>query len=293
FGRQHHLLELGLDLDRIAAYDAVANTVTVAPSLLWRVDHYSDGRAIISCGELEGMDARFGTAELALASPADEPLGARTVVFDVSTVFQVDGVPRTGAKGLEALAAMPAGTWVVATGSIDPLRERVAASYVEAGSGTTYGGQDLVEGVIVARSGAAGSDAALTVLGKSRTAAGAWQYATSFTVDVEFATTRVVREGDAGLFDADSLNVGQSIRAFGTLAGATLDAKGAGALVRELPTVLFGHVKGGITDSKLTVDLARVGGEDPGAFTWSDGGPTPPDPSDFTLDVGSFDVTLS
>jgi hypothetical protein len=103
----------------------------------------------------------------------------------------------------------------------------------------------------------------------------------------------VVREGDAGLFDADSLNVGQSIRAFGTLTGATLDAKGAGALVRELPTVLFGHVKGGITDSKLTVDLARVGGEDPGAFTWSDGGPTPPDPSDFTLDVSSFDVTLS
>jgi len=292
FARQHHLLELGLDLDRIATVDAVANTVTVAPSLLWRVDRY-DGRTIVTCGELEGMDARFGTAALALASPSDEPLGPRTVVFDVATVFQIDGVPRTGADGLAALAAMPAGTWVEATGAIDPLRERVAASYVEAGSGTRYGGQDLVEGVIVARSGAAESDAVLTVLGRSRTAAGAWQYATSFTVDVEFATTRVVRSGDAGLFDADALNVGQTIRAFGTLTGTTLDAKGASALVRELPAVLFGHVKGGITDSTLTVELARVGGLDPGAITWADGGPTPPDPSQYTLDVASFEVTLS
>jgi len=292
FARQHHLLELGLDLDRIATIDAVANTVTVAPSLLWRVDRY-DGRAIVTCGALEGMDDRFGTAALALESPSGEPLGARTVVFDVTTIFQVDGVPRTGAAGLAALAAMPAGTWVEATRAIDPLRERVAASYVEAGSGTWQGGQDLVEGVIVARSGAAGSDAALTVLGRSRTAAGAWQYATSFTVDVEFATTRVVRSGDAGLFDADSLNVGQAIRAFGTLTGATLDAKGASALVRELPTALFGHVKGGITDSTLTVDLARVGGEDPSAFTWADGGTTPPDPTNYTLDVGSFEDTLS
>lgn len=292
FARQHHLLELGLDLDRIAAIDTAANTVAVAPSLLFRVDRYLE-RAIVTCGALESLDARFGTAALALQSPAGDALGTRTVVFEVTTVFQVDGVPRTGAAGLAALAALPAGTWIEASGTLDSLRERVAASYVEAGSGTWNGGQDLVDGVIVGRSGAAGSDATLTVLGRSRTAAGATQYATSFTVDVEFATSRVVREGDAGLFDADSLNVGQAIVAYGTLTGATLDAKGASALVRELPTTLFGHAKGTITDATLAVDLARVGDLDPGAITWSDGGTTPPDPTSYTLDVGDFDASLS
>jgi hypothetical protein len=292
FARQHHSVELDFDLAPSLTIDAAANAVVVAPALVVRVDRV-DARTLCTCGALEGMDASTGTAALDLESEAGEPIGARTVVFDPTTVFHVDGVPWTGAAGLAALAAKPAGTWVECYGAVDPLRERVAAAYVEAGSCTRRGGQDLVDGVIVARSGAAGGDATLTVVGASVAAGGAQQFAGTFTVTAAFATTRVVRAGDAGLFDSDALNVGQAIRAYGTLGGATLDATAASALVRELPTTLFGHAVGAPSGTTLTLALGRVGPLDPSSITWSDGGPTPPDPTQFTLDFSSFGSGLS
>src|SRR5262249_25290512 len=73
FARQHHLVELDLSLDRILTIDPVANAVVVAPSLLFRVDRV-DARALVTCGALEGMDSRFGTADLELQTPSHEAL---------------------------------------------------------------------------------------------------------------------------------------------------------------------------------------------------------------------------
>jgi hypothetical protein len=56
--------------------------------------------------------------------------------------------------------------------------------------------------------------------------------------------------------------------------------------VRILPADVLGFANDPVSGGTLPVDLSRVDLEAAQKFTWSEGGPTPPDPDAMTLDVG-------
>jgi hypothetical protein len=127
------------------------------------------------------------------ALPGD-PIPVVEVHIGPGTVFQVNGQCVLGAAGLAAIDALPPNTWVQAFGSVDTSSQRFTATSVEAGTGSYNGGNDIVEGVIVGRTGGAGADAVLTVEGQSSNSGHtSLQFNLTYTVNTSFANTKVVR----------------------------------------------------------------------------------------------------
>lgn len=282
----HRLLQVDFDLEQSLEVDSGSNTVALAPVLLLGVDPAAP-RQIAIWGTLVGADEVHSRFVLELQDATGSPIDRVTCTTDSATVFQTDGVPATGAGGLGALSALAAGTWVQGYGSVVPHGAGLALEFVEAGLGTWNGGSDIVEGHVVDRAGGAGADATLTVLGHGSDAAHASvQWDTLFTVSTSFAGTHVVRLGSATAFDTDDVNIGQHVRIFGALSGATLDAS-AGVL-RLQPTQLFGTAAGAPAAGELTADVTRVGLVDRNDFTWSSSGSTPTGPSALVSEVGTL-----
>lgn len=282
----HRLLQVDFDLEQSLQVDSGGNSVALAPVLLLSVDPAAP-RPIAVWGTLVSADEPNARFVLELQDANGSPIDQVTCTTDSATVFQTDGVPATGASGMSALAALAAGTWVQGYGSVVPHGAGLALEFVEAGLGTWNGGSDIVEGHVVDRAGGAGADATLTVLGHGSDAAHtSVQWDTLFTVSTSFAGTHVVRLGSATAFDTDDVNIGQHVRLFGALSGATLDAS-AGVL-RLQPTQLFGAAAGVPAGGELTADITRVGLVDRNDFTWSSGGTSPASPSALVSDVGTL-----
>jgi hypothetical protein len=292
FGGRHRLFELDFDLDGSLTTDLVNNVVIVEPSIIVRVDR-SDPKPLAVLGALQSVDVTARTAVIDVETLGGASLCTTTLQFGALTVYQVNGVPGIGSAGLTQLALLAPGTWIQAFGAIQLHQQMVDTVYVEAGGGTYNGGSDIVDGEIVDRSGGAGADATLTVEGYSDDATHTTQVFNSlFTVNTSFANTAVVRRGATTAFTTDELNVGQRVRCFGALAGSTLDATAVGAVVREQPTWAFGYANSAPSGGALEIDLQRVNLRDQTDFNWPAGGPTPPDPAHFSLDVGSLGDTL-
>lgn len=285
----HRLLELDFDLDQSFVTDPTGNTVSLEPAFVLRIDP-SSPREIVTVGTLTSVDTATSRFVGTVRSLAGGALSDVTFQTSGATVFQIDGVPSTGAAGLTALALLPVDTSIQCYGSV-AATGRINAIYVEAGAGTYNGGNDIVEGHIVGRTGGIGSDAVLEVLGHSNNAAHTtFQYATSFLVTTSFANTKVVRRGWSSAFDVDELNVGQRVRVFGSLSGTTMTANTATSVIRQQPTRIFGQAAGAPAGTILTLDLARVGLLPETAFDWADGGFTPVDPNAFEANVGALAV---
>jgi hypothetical protein len=284
------VLELDLDLDRSVAVDSVLNQVRFEPALLARVDR-DDPKPLALGEELRSVDLDAGTFRVAFEAPSGQPMPLLDVATDAATVFQIDGVCSTGAAGLAALSTRPQGSWVQAFGAFADGAPLFRALAVEAGSGSYNGGTDIVEGVIVGRSGGAGADAVLTVRGFSSDATHTrFQFDVDFTVSTTLAGTKVVRRGSAAAFDADELTIGQHVRCFGLLDEGTdaLDATTAADVVRVEPVRLAGLAAGGPAGGELVIDLERVGPHEAGTLDWPEGGLTPTDPDAVALDVGNL-----
>jgi len=287
-GRRHRVLELDFDLDDSALVDAASNTVALTNAMVMRVDR-RDERTLIALGRIESVDVAMMRAMVGLETPTGIPLGDVEFQFDGGTIYQIDGVAGTGSASLAALAAEPVGTSIECYGAIEVGTRRIHAAVVAAGLGTWFGGGDIVEGHIVARSGGAGADATFTVLGHSIDASRTtFVFDTNFTVKTTFAATHVERRASATNFDSDELDIGQRVRCFGTLGGTTLDATTSSGIVREQPTSIFGFANGAPSGGALEIALSRVGLLDQSLFDWPGAGTTPHDPAHFTLDVGSL-----
>lgn len=286
FSGRHRVLEFDFDLDQSVSVDALNNVVVVDPIVVLRVNR-ADPKEFVAFGELTSVDTNANTIALELQTLGGAELGDVLYEADLNTVYQVDGVPFVGSAGLAALAALPAHSWVQAYGATTVLDRNFQALYVEAGAGTFNGGQDIVEGFVVGRNGGAGADALLQVLGRSQNAAHTqFLYDTLFTIDASFANTKVLERGSATAFDLDDVNVGQMVRVFGSLGGTDLDASTASGVVRLQPTRIFGYANAAPAGGLLEIDLTRVGLRPESDFTWSEGGSSAPDPTQFVLDVG-------
>lgn len=287
----NYVVELDLDLNQSADVDMVNNKVYFEPTILPRVNR-NDPKEHAVGGDLRTVVLGQDLFRIGLEALPGNPTPVVEVEVGPGTVFQVDGVCLLGAAGLAAVDALAPGTWVQAFGSVDASSMRFQAATVEAGSGSYNGGTDIVEGVIVGRTGGAGADATLTVLGHSNNAAHtSLQFNLTYTINTSFANTKIVRRGSATQYDTDDLNVGQRVRMFGLLTIGPpnlLDVTTATDVVRMEPTWVFGTANGAPTAGDLEIDLARVNLRDQADFTWSEGGTTPPDPAMFVLDENNL-----
>lgn len=254
---------LALDFDLAASHDVdLAQSpplVKAQPYIVAEVEPVADKELRLR-GALVSTDVA-GSSYTVDVRPWFRPDGAHgrvTVHTTGSTEFEIDGVPATGAAGLAALAAKPAGTLTVAFGTLSTVERRFTAEIVHAGDSVSGERLDAVHGNIVARSGDR-----LTVKGafavRSDRAARLHR-----TVVVEVgAGTTVLKPGALGtVLDATALSVGQHIVAFGRLtepataaAPATLDA--TNGRVRMLPTHLRGAVNG-VVPGQLNLTLRAI-----------------------------------
>jgi len=282
------LFEFDFDLDRSAEVDTAANTVTVTPSILLRVDR-GDQKTLYLAGSLQGATSG-GSMTLSVERPGGDTIGALTCAVANSTVFQVDGIPGTGANGYNALVGLGADARVEVYGDLDRAIGTIAASYVEAGVGTIGGGTAVVDGIVTARTG--GPQAAspvLTVLGNRVDASGnALAFDTSYTVNASLANTRVLELGSATPLTTNAINVGQRVRVYGALSGTTMNATGLTSVVRLWPTRIFGFAKD--VGGSLGLDLRQVGFGAPSAINWSVSGTTQADAANFSLSIEDPDA---
>jgi hypothetical protein len=291
----NYVIELDLDLNQSADVDAGNNKVYFEPSILPRVNR-NDPKEHAVGGDLRTVVLGKNLIRIGLEALPGDPTPVVELQVGSGTVFQVNGTCLLGAAGLAAIDALAPSTWVQAFGSMDSGSNRFHATTVEAGTGSYNGGTDIVEGVIVGRTGGAGADAVLTVEGHSRLFAPPpqpLQFNLTYTVNTSFANTKVVRRGSATQFDTDDLNVGQHVRMFGMLTlGPTnvLDLTTATDVVRMEPTWILGTANGAPTSGDLEIDLARVDLRDQSDFNWGEGGPTPPNPAQFVIDEHNLGV---
>ena len=285
---RHRLLEFDFDLNQSVMTDTGANTATVEPAFVMNVDPGTP-KPLLAVGTLVSVDTVASTFDMEVRTLSGTLLTTATFHTGSTTIWHNDGVSTTGAAGLTALAASPAGTWVQLVCTHDPIDPLFEVVYAESGAGTWNGGSDIVDGYVVDRTGGAGTDPILTVLGHSSDAAHTvFQFNTSFTVSMSFANTKIVRTFVDQNFDTDDLNVGQHVRVFGALAGTTMSATSTTSVVRVEPTRVLGFATGAPAGGVLTIDLARVDLRPESAFNWSAGGTTPPDPNQFHLQVGAL-----
>ena len=279
-GSSHQEIEFDLDLRQSLQIDAGTNTVRFTPVLAVRTSA-AQQKPIFLMGTLASTDVAGSTFVVDLEDDSSVQIGSVTCTSDASTVFQCDGLPDSGTTGLTALSNLPVGAWVQVQATIDPAATSPKATDVDAGRGTWNGGNDIVEGHVIDRSGGAGADATLTVLGRSSDAAhGSAQYDTTFTVSTSFASTHVVRQDSSTTFDTDEIDIGQRVSVYGTLTGTDLDAS-AGVL-REQPTWIYAVAGGAPAGGQLTLALSSVGLHDASLFSWT------VDPANLLTGVGTL-----
>jgi len=295
---QHHVMELDFDLNQMLSVDLAGNSVEVVPTVQARFDR-TDQNALAAFGEGVSINLTSSSGVLELESLAKVQLRQIALAFDVNTVYHVNGVPFVGSTGLSALGSNNIGTWFQAFGIPQPGFQSILVTYIEAGTGTFQGGDDLVDGYVVDGTGVPGTDPSYTVLGTSSNSAGVVTHVnTSFTVNGSFTNSHFLLRGSSSAFTGNSINVGQHIQAYGTLSLTTLDATGAAGtgILRALATKMSGTAVaplGGTNGTTLFLDLARVGPLDQALFTWPDSGATPPNPANFAIELGTLGSSLT
>ncbi len=285
---RNHLFNLDLDLDRAVAVDAADNEVTFSPVLDVTLDPDSPKPTL-----MRGVLTSVGTDSITLErrTPNDEAIGSYTIAVTSSTVFQIDGAISTGTAGLTTIGGF-VNSRVYVQGTLSTTEQKLTALAIETGAGTRGNGQDWVVGHIVARTGAAGSDATLTVLGRSYDGPGGTvRINTSHTINVSKSMTKVLRRGAGNSLDSDALQVGQLITAFGTLTSTTLDATAATGVVRMHRTSLFGVAAGTVSSDTITLNVSRIGLRPIARFNFDVSGTTQLTATAMTVDTDGLDAS--
>jgi hypothetical protein len=190
-----------------------------------------------------------------------------------TTSFAINGTSYTGSAGLTQLATIAAGTLTLAYGTWDQTAQTFTASSVLVGTSVAGSAKDSVEGTIVART----ADT-LTVddgLVMQMSIPGL-RFSRQVTVSVGAGTT-VTEDGPTVTAPTIAdLSVGQHARFSGTLGtdssgNTTLDATAGSAELAV--TSLTGTVTASAA-GLVTVNLARLDGRAPSAFTFAGTGTT-------------------
>jgi hypothetical protein len=256
---------LTLDLDLAASNEILSYSpaqVEVEPFLMV-VATQDDGREHRVRGLLTAVDTDAATISLALRPMRVRSGEFGTLVFSVSddTVYEIDGIEYSGSEGLALIAALDASSPLLAYGNLDDSGD-FTATQVIAGLGVAWSGDDVVKGVITAR-----TDNTLTI-GNVVTEHHNQSSSFASSTDVMIADTTTVTgyyEGDATITD---LSVGQKVLITGTMtsttAGSQFDA--SNGLVRMQLNQIVGT---GTSTSPLTLDLLSINNQSADRFDFS------------------------
>ncbi|MEZ5963431.1 MAG: hypothetical protein R3F56_06245 [Planctomycetota bacterium] len=291
--RRNHLWTLDLDLDQSLAIDSANNRVTFTPVLAATVDFTNAKPARIQ-GALGTVDTGGRTFLVQKLSTSNTVIAPYTVRTSTTTLFQIDGVVSIGDAGLGALASRAnLGPRVFVQGTINSTDRVLEATAVETGYGVPGNGQDWIVGHVTARTGAAGGDATLTVLGQSLDVGTTTRrFNTSHTVNVVRGQTLVLKRGLESPFGTDDLNVGQIVMVFGDMTGTTMDAgSAANGVARMLPTSVFGIANGSVSNNTLTLDVTRFDLRDASVFDFTVAATSEADPDAYTIDTTGLVTT--
>lgn len=255
---------LALDFDLAASHDVDLGqsppVVKARPYIVAEVEPVAE-KDLRLRGALVSTDVVAGSYAVDVRPwfRADGTHGRVTVNTNSATSFEIDGVAATGAAGLTALAAKPAGTLTIAFGTLSKQDRSFTAEIVHAGDSVSGERIDAVHGNIVARSGNQLTVKGAFAVRRDHVA----RLHRTVVVNVGTGTT-VLQTGTApgAALDASALSVGQSIVAFGSLtepatatSPATFDAMNG--RVRMLPTHLHGTV-GSVVPGQLNLRLRGI-----------------------------------
>jgi len=286
---------LDLDLAQAVAVDSTLNQVTFSPVLHAQVDPAAP-KPVALQGNVNAIDVAAQTMMIEKRDVNDVVIGVTTVHVNSNTVCQIDGVVTMGSAGLTSLSPlMSSRPHVFVQGVLDHISDAsMTAAAIESGYGTIGNGQDWVIGHVVGRSASAGGDATLTVVGQSfDEPGGTARFAATHTVRVSKSATKVLRRGASNSLDADALNVGQAVIAFGAFDTGTtdLDASMASGVVRCVRTSVFGTSVGTPSGNQMTLNVSRIGLLPISSFNFTVQGNAQSNAAAFTVDTTGQSVT--
>jgi len=220
--------------------------------------------------------------------------GRVTVHTNDQTMWEIDGVPQSGAAGLAALAAEPAGTPTAAFGTFTTADRTFTATRVNAGTSVESAQFDAISGSVTARSGDT-----LTVRGVTldRRDGSVKFLRGDATVEIG-ANTKVTAEGGHDMLAIDTISVGQRIRAFGVASvedssgDVTIDA--TAGRVRLRFTNLIGLVKSA-NPGNLTLDVQAFDGHRASIFDFTGTGAsaaTDAEADNYEIATGNLNLDL-
>lgn len=291
--RRNHLWTLDLDLDQSLTIDSGGNRVVFTPTMTASVDGSNPKPTRIqgSLGTVDTGNREFLVQTLAADATVIAPY---TVRATTTTVFQVDGTLMVGDAGLAALAARAnLGPRIFVQGTLERGTRALNAVAVETGYGVPGNGQDWIHGHIVQRTGGAGVDPTLTVLGQSRdVGTSTRRFNTLHTVTVQRGQTKVLERGGETALDTDELNVGQRVMVFGDMTGTAMAATGLeNGVARKLLTSVFGVATAAPVNNVLTLNVARIDLRPISDFDFTVNSTTEATPTVYTVAVGDLTTT--
>lgn len=274
---------LTLDLDLAASNEVLSYEpalVEVEPFLMVVADQ-DDSREHRVRGLLTAVDTDAASITLAVRPMRLHSGEFGELVFTVTdeTLYEVDGIEYTGSEGLALIAALDAEAPLLAYGTLSDDGD-FTASQVIAGLGVAWSGDDVLKGVISARSG---DVLTLTSVVSER-----------HNQDASFASAMEVVLGDStvvtgyyqGDADIDQLSVGQKVLITGTQGDTQFDA--SSGLVRMQLNQVTGAA---VITSPMTLDLLAVNGLAAEQLDFSNSGESSSADLDaYVLDTGSLDL---
>jgi Domain of unknown function (DUF4382) len=274
---EHAIANLALDFNlaasnTIAPSDTNPMTVTVNPVLTASLVPDATKQIRVR-GPLVSVDT--GTSSYIInvrpCFNAGGTAGQFTVNTTATTNFSINNVSSMGSAGLTQLAAVAAGTVVVAYGSWDKTSQTFTATNVLAGSSVVGMMHDSVEGTVLSRTGntLTVADGVIFPIETGGATDNMWW---SRQVAVTVGTgTMVTEDGQMGPFTIQDISVGQHLQLSGKLGqdssgNPTLDATAGGA--RLMQTTVLGTITA-LAANLVTVNLQTLDGLMPARFNFA------------------------
>ncbi|MEM8547232.1 MAG: DUF4382 domain-containing protein [Pseudomonadota bacterium] len=275
---------LDFDLEASNTIDATQAppVVTVSPVLLAMPEREEEREHRVR-GALDSVDTAAGSFTLNVRpfNRRSGEFGELPVLVGADTVYDIDGEGFTGSAGLDALAALDAGTPVVANGIV--AERTLTADVVTAGSSVPWADDTVVKGVVTARLGNVLTVSGTLVSPDRAIASFGGDYAVLMDAATEFSAPGI----ESAELDLNSVSVGQRVVAFGDLADdLTLDATEGRVALK------YSRFSGTINSAApLSAELFLLNGRRPGQFMFDGTGmdmALDADPADYEVDTGNL-----
>ncbi len=261
-GPVHMALDFNLGSTNVVTFSGDTPSLAVSPvlnaSLKPDTDKIQRFRGPLQSVNVSGNSFVMILRPFANALSHDTSFGTMTVNVDSNTAINIDGVTYTTA-GLQALAAKPAYTAVIAHGTFDSSLN-FTAKEVLAGSSVPGGTLDAASGTVLSRSGDT-----LTIKGATLTrSTGTVTFNPTMTVTLA-STTKVSKQFSKNNFTINDISVGQHIGVLGTYNSSTTTLDATSGYARMYITTILGKLNYPASSTEqssgwLSMSLQRIDG---------------------------------